>query len=544
MVLTANQVSAFFEDQAQLGIPHATRIQLQQEGILTVEDLAEFEDDAIKQIAENLRRPTGRVPDPTPGAAVGATIPTPPFEFGAKSQKRFKAAAKLLRYYETVGRDVTAVNVRWDPTIKRFIEHWQALCDRKKGDTPETPKITRALPVTKWTECFADFTHRVCGARTIPLAYVIRATVLVPGAAPPLAVGEPYSVEHGSVEEELIARASHDHPLYREDNAKLYYFLEEATRTTSYAASLKPYQRRKDGRAAWFAIVQQYAGVDKWQAELKQQDDLLHTRRWKGQSSFSLDKLIAQHRNAYITMSQCAVHIPFQLPNEQTRVTYLLDAIECSDAALQAAMALVRNDAGPAGKMNDFEAAAAFIVPHDPVAKKRQANPKRPFADVSHADGEEEEADVNAVEGQDEPAIRTGIGRTGVELRFHKQDEYIKLTDEQKEELREHRDSKEKEGKGRKLSKGKNRSSNPSSKRMKALIADAVAKELSEKSEKETAAEDTEKQFREYLISVVKGTPDPKKANANANANASSAAAKPPAVTLSAILGRMTNKST
>ncbi len=68
-------------------------------------------------------------------------------------------------------------------------------------------------------------------------------------------------------------------------------------------------------------------------------------------------------------------------------------------------MALVRNDAGPAGKMNDFEAAAAFIVPHDPVAKKRQANPKRPFADVSHADGEEEEADVNAVKGQDEPAI-------------------------------------------------------------------------------------------------------------------------------------------
>ncbi len=54
MVLTANQVSAFFEDQAQLGIPHATRIQLQQEGIITVEDLAEFEDDAIKQIAENL----------------------------------------------------------------------------------------------------------------------------------------------------------------------------------------------------------------------------------------------------------------------------------------------------------------------------------------------------------------------------------------------------------------------------------------------------------------------------------------------------------
>ena len=79
---------------------------------------------------------------------------------------------------------------------------------------------------------------------------------------------------------------------------------------------------------------------------------------------------------------------------------------------------------------------------------------------------------------------------------------------------------------------------------MKALIAEVVAKEISEKSEKATEAEDTEKEFRKYLISVVKGTPE-SKAKTNTNANiSSSSAAKPPAVTLSAILGCMTNKPT
>ena len=70
-------------------------------------------------------------------------------------------------------------------------------------------------------------------------------------------------------------------------------------------------------------------------------------------------------------MLQCAEHVTYQLPNEYTRVTYLLDAIETSDAALQAAIALCRNDTGPTGKRSDFEATAAFMLPHDPVARKR-----------------------------------------------------------------------------------------------------------------------------------------------------------------------------
>jgi hypothetical protein len=98
MPLTAAQTTAFFEHDDQMGILNKTVAQLQQEGITTVDDLVDSDKYTMEQIAANLRRPAGRIPDPNPGAAPGATIPTPSFVFGAKSQKRLITASTLLRY--------------------------------------------------------------------------------------------------------------------------------------------------------------------------------------------------------------------------------------------------------------------------------------------------------------------------------------------------------------------------------------------------------------------------------------------------------------
>jgi predicted RecB family nuclease len=87
MPLTAAQTTAFFEQDAQMGIPHATVIQLQKEGITIVDDLINFDKDTIEQIAANLRHPAERVLDPNLNAAPGATILMPPFVFGSISQK-------------------------------------------------------------------------------------------------------------------------------------------------------------------------------------------------------------------------------------------------------------------------------------------------------------------------------------------------------------------------------------------------------------------------------------------------------------------------
>ncbi len=56
----------------------------------------------------------------------------------------------------------------------------------------------------------------------------------------------------------------------------------------------------KIGRGGWMALKNQYTGVDKWQAEINGWDNLIYTCVWKGQSNFTLEPFIAQHRNIFL----------------------------------------------------------------------------------------------------------------------------------------------------------------------------------------------------------------------------------------------------
>jgi hypothetical protein len=103
MPLTAAQRTAFFEEcskkmRLKWAFSPCDGVQLQQEGIDNVDDPVDFDKDTVEQIAANLRRPAGRMLDPNPAAAASAAIPTPPFAFGAKSQRRLIHAAKLVRH--------------------------------------------------------------------------------------------------------------------------------------------------------------------------------------------------------------------------------------------------------------------------------------------------------------------------------------------------------------------------------------------------------------------------------------------------------------
>ena len=288
-----------------------------------------------------------------------------------------------------------------------------------------------------------------------------------------------------------MARASHTHALFREDNSDVYYKLEEATRGTPYVASIKPFQRAKQGREAWLAITGQYAGKDKWAAEIKQQEQLLHTRVWKGQSNFSLEKFITQHRNVFVSMQACAKHIQYQLPNGHSRVGFLLDAIQTSDAGLQAAMASIRTDDGPDGMRNDFEQSVAHLLPYDPVAKKHAAgSSKKSSAEVSAVSYEA--TDVAAF------GTKPGIGKSGVHFCYYDKSEYSKLTKEQKTELHEWQ------------SKGGAEQGRSDAKTKKAKFNKAVATAVEKKISKQAKASEEEKmagvKLRSLVASIVKET--------------------------------------
>ena len=133
-------------------------------------------------------------------------------------------------------------------------------------------------------------------------------------------------------------------------------------------------------------------------------------------------------------MSACAEHVQYQLPNEHSRVGFLIDGIQCSDAGLQAAMASVKTDNGPNGLRSNFERAVSHLLPYDPVAKKRATGIKQGSALISLAEAHDG-PNMTIAANNSKPSI----GKTGVHLRYHKHHEYKKLMHEQCHELSEWR---------------------------------------------------------------------------------------------------------
>ena len=198
-------------------------------------------------------------------------------------------------------------------------------------------------------------------------------------------------------------------------------------------------------------------------------------------------------------MQQCAEHVSYQLLNKHTWVGYLLEGIQCSDAGLQAAMGSVRMDNGVDGMRNDFEKAAAHLLPYDPVAKKRAtvARNKHSAAQISSVELEEE-----LVKGEVSSTMmpkKASIGRTGVHLQYHMPTKYDILSNEQKDELREWRKQNplKKKGGDNEVRKGGR------SKSSKCQLASVVAKELKKFVRKEEE-DKTTSDIQAQIASMVK----------------------------------------
>lgn len=293
----------------------------------------------------------------------------------------------------------------------------------------------------------------------------------------PFLTDKPFSEIHGSIKAELIARASHDHAVFGDDSAKVFQLAEEATRSTSVASTLGPFRRTKDGRGAVKAIQDQHAGIDKWEGVIKTSENFLKLHKFKGNSNYTLEKHCDGHRQHFISMQEASEHVSIQLPNERSRVGYLLDSIECQDLYVITQLAQIKSN-DPSLREN-FEASVTSLIPVDPVVKKKGKNEANKLANISGID------------------FKKGKGtRTGVDLRFHPNPEYRALTDDQRLELREWRDTEEGKAASAAYRKRKNNGQGPPGKgrkkakkietRFRKQVASIVAEEKKKQSDDNT----------------------------------------------------------
>ena len=132
--------------------------------------------------------------------------------------------------------------------------------DRKKDVASNIPKLSKNTTVPRWNDSLKVHMNEVFGARGETLRYLMRESDAVP-AVGPLTVLAPNALHTAvgkSIEVDQMARLSHTHALYSDDNSKFYRKLEEAVRGTTYEASIKPFQIAGDGRGAYRSLLAQH----------------------------------------------------------------------------------------------------------------------------------------------------------------------------------------------------------------------------------------------------------------------------------------------
>ena len=467
--LTAAENTTVFIDL--LGLEPRTITFFQSEGIHTVEDLFELTSEVIDTVVDNARKP-----GPTPAVAPGdPAVATVPYKGPAKSVHRIKLSIRWLKHLARVGRPCTIDTMTWR-LIKAFSDHHDIMRANIKLENSPPPRVDKKCTnLRAFGQHFPEWCASNFGVSGASLWYVIRPKVHYEGLLPDFIEGHPYAVEFGSFQGEMDTLCTHDSAAYATDNATVFTNLEKGLRGSIFYPTIKPQSKRKDGRTAWFNLFSQYLGEDKWRADVRECEDILSNRLWKGNSHVTLEKFVAQNRLAHERLIAAKEYTHCEIPGGRTRCDRLLNNIQSNDPELRAAIAHVRAQTDEDGPLYDFDKCVTLILPHCPVARSRKSGGKHGGGSVN---------DINGYIGSVD--VTSGKGKTGVEFRYHTKAEYAKLPNDQKEELKMFRDARKKLGLSSKLS-NKNNSKRKNgggegkgNKKLRTMLKGAVSEVLAE----------------------------------------------------------------
>ena len=232
------------------------------QGYEDFDELKDLSDDDVTALCRIIRRPGGEVTVGT-GATATSKI-NPGTQVFIVVETSLKLVCYYLRHYldrlsrKVVHTDITVDNVKKLKDMKREDEKYEEM----KPDT--YPKIDEK----SWPDTFDNldiFLRTYLGESRIPLMFVVRDQVEVtPEAQEP-------PTKYECVTDEMIARATHGrtvgnttevHPTFVLNSAKVWDILKSMTEGKPSRVIVKPRQRKKDGRAAHFALKQHHLGIN------------------------------------------------------------------------------------------------------------------------------------------------------------------------------------------------------------------------------------------------------------------------------------------
>ena len=241
----------------------------------TLDALRSLLDADIERLCKTARRSGGLVPNPNAPAFGQAPDPNNhPYIYNPGVSVALIAENMLvltsfylchqIRIGQTVvANDIMAVNV----TLMRSIrDHEEA-----HAQPVDVPELKNVKEMVRFCESLDSYLNQYVGETKVPLSYVIR-----PLEAPPISADDP-SVDYDSVEDEMIARNPHGTVTYRADNKKVWEIVSAICQETQAYTWIQDFDRRKDGRGAYFTLQRHYLGQAKANNTLSSAETTLDT---------------------------------------------------------------------------------------------------------------------------------------------------------------------------------------------------------------------------------------------------------------------------
>ena len=166
------------------------------------------------------------------------------------------AAAYTAEIYDMIGRAITHDSMS-RIRLRQFEQHNKLIEEHE--DPEKLPEISKTFGIVKAMDLVPTHLRERLGVKKVALSYIIRDKV-IPDPLPPQATNSPISAEYNSIMEELIDYAPHNGDAYTEDNTKDFQILQDMVAGSSFETSIKSFQRTRDGRKAYLALVQHNLG--------------------------------------------------------------------------------------------------------------------------------------------------------------------------------------------------------------------------------------------------------------------------------------------
>jgi hypothetical protein len=322
------QVNALRQAYVRLGFTNAAaQCITADQGIDSLEELRVLRDADISNLCKVVRRPGGTIPNP--GGAPGM-IPNPGIPVSLRAETNLKLASFWLRHQAKVSRTVAAADI-----MLAAVRLLRELKDSEDNADPKVdPPLINDKDWTKTMEAIEEHLRSHLGETNIPLSYVVREEVGMPIDPDP-------SAGYSLIQDEMIRHAPHHipahgvpveeqdvDPTYQIDNRKVWQVLSDLCHEKDCWTYIKPFQRRRDGRGAYWGLWNHYLGPNNVDNMASTSESKLEKSRYYGEKRrHTFEDYVRDQKDQYQILRNLADKGLHAGIDERSQVRHLVNGI-------------------------------------------------------------------------------------------------------------------------------------------------------------------------------------------------------------------------